>query len=67
MTKRIINQASENKMTHIEGKVKVPDTIYLDIQILNLRERFMNDEEFILHLGEVLNLNLVIEEDKEEE
>ena len=60
MTKRIFNEASPNHMQHIEGRVKEPDFIYVDIQILNMREQFKNDEEFIKHLAELLNLNLVI-------
>lgn len=60
MTKRIVNQAASNQFTHIEGKVKEPDFIYVDVQILNMRDRFNNDEEFIKHLSELLNLNLVI-------
>lgn len=60
MTKRIFNEASPNHMTYIEGRVKEPDFIYVDVQILSMRDRFSNDEEFIKHLSELLNLNLVI-------
>ena len=60
MTKRIFNEASPNHMQHIEGRVEQPDFIYVDVQILNMRDRFNNDEEFIKHLAELLNLNLVI-------
>lgn len=60
MTQRIYNQASPNNIKYIEGRVKEPDFIYVDVQILSMRDRFNNDEEFIKHLSELLNLNLVI-------
>ena len=60
MTQRIYNQASPNRIKYIEGRVKEPDFIYVDVQILSMRDRFNNDEEFIKHLSELLNLNLVI-------
>ena len=60
MTRRIFNEASKNHMTYMSGRVKEPDFIYVDVQILNMRQQFKNDEEFVKHLSELLNINLQI-------
>ena len=62
MTRRIFNEASKNHMTYMSGRVEDTEysNIYADITVLNMRQQFKNDEQFIKHLSELLNLNLVI-------
>lgn len=59
--KRIVNEANEDKIIDIRVKDLEYSNIYGDITILNMREQFKNDEEFIMHLAQLLDLNLVIE------
>ena len=60
MTKRIFNEASPNKMQDVRVRDLEYSNLYADITVLNMREQFMNDEEFIKHLAQLLNLNLQI-------
>ena len=58
--KRIFNEASPNKMQDVRVRDLEYSNLYADITVLNMREQFMNDEEFIKHLAQLLNLNLQI-------
>ena len=60
MTKRIINEASKNHMTHIEGRVEnEKNTVPFDIELITLLN-FITEEELVEHLNNILKNKIKI-------
>lgn len=60
MTQRIYNQASPNRIKHIEGRVENQrNTVPFDIELITLLN-FMSEEELVAHLNNILKNKIKI-------